>query len=167
MRVLILGGTGFLGPQIAGRLLAFSHEVTVFHRRAADANVHTGVDVIHGDRNRLDQSFDYLRCLRPDVVVDVIAFTQAQAESLVEAFRGYAGRLVVLSSGDVYRANDILFRRVDQILKAKGIKLARGKVGEFITTQEQAGFQLLIARMDAELLRLWDAPSNAPYFVVR
>ena len=43
----------------------------------------------------------------------------------------------------------IVFRRVDQILKAKGIKLARGKVGEFITTQEQAGFQLMIARMDA------------------
>jgi phosphoenolpyruvate---glycerone phosphotransferase subunit DhaK len=61
----------------------------------------------------------------------------------------------------------ILFRRVDQVLKAKGIKLARAKVGEFITTQEQAGFQLLIARMDAELLRLWDAPSNAPYFVTR
>jgi dihydroxyacetone kinase-like protein len=61
----------------------------------------------------------------------------------------------------------ILFRRVDQILKAKGIKLVRAKVGEFITTQEQAGFQLMIARMDHELLRLWDAPSNAPYFVVR
>ncbi len=61
----------------------------------------------------------------------------------------------------------ILFRRVDQILKAKGIKLARGKVGEFITTQEQAGFQLMIARMDAELLRLWDAPANTPYFVVQ
>lgn len=61
----------------------------------------------------------------------------------------------------------ILFRRVHQILTAKGIKLARSKVGEFITTQEQAGFQLMIARMDAELIRLWDAPSNAPYFVVR
>lgn len=61
----------------------------------------------------------------------------------------------------------ILFRRVDQILKARGIKLARAKVGEFITTQEQAGFQLMIARMDQELIRLWDAPSNAPYFVVR
>jgi dihydroxyacetone kinase-like protein len=61
----------------------------------------------------------------------------------------------------------ILFRRVHQILTAKGIKLARGKVGEFITTQEQAGFQLMIARMDAELLKLWDAPSDAPYFVVR
>jgi dihydroxyacetone kinase-like protein len=61
----------------------------------------------------------------------------------------------------------ILFRRVAQILRAKGIKLARAKVGEFITTQEQAGFQLMIARMDSELLRFWDAPSNAPYFVVR
>jgi dihydroxyacetone kinase-like protein len=61
----------------------------------------------------------------------------------------------------------IVFRRVSQILEEKKIKLARAKVGEFITTQEQGGFQLLIARMDAELLRLWDAPCDAPYFVVR
>lgn len=61
----------------------------------------------------------------------------------------------------------ILFRRVHHILKAKGIKLVRSKVGEFITTQEQGGFQLMIARMDPELTRLWDAPSDAPYFVVR
>lgn len=61
----------------------------------------------------------------------------------------------------------ILFRRISQILKTKGIKLARSKVGEFITTQEQAGFQLMIARMDTELLELWDAPCDAPYFVVR
>ena len=61
----------------------------------------------------------------------------------------------------------ILFRRVRQLLDSKGVKLARAKIGEFITTQEQAGFQLMIARMDPELLRLWDAPSNAPYFVTR
>ena len=61
----------------------------------------------------------------------------------------------------------IVFRRVHQILAEKGIRLARSKVGEFITTQEQGGFQMMIARMDAELLRLWDAPCDAPYFVVR
>lgn len=60
----------------------------------------------------------------------------------------------------------IVFRRVYQILKDKGIRLARSKVGEFITTQEQGGFQLMIARMDEELLRLWDARCNTPYFVV-
>jgi dihydroxyacetone kinase-like protein len=61
----------------------------------------------------------------------------------------------------------IVFRRVYQILQGKNIKVAQSKVGEFITTQEQGGFQLLIARMDEELLRLWDAPSDAPYFCVR
>lgn len=61
----------------------------------------------------------------------------------------------------------IVFRRVYQVLAEKKIKLVRSKVGEFITTQEQGGFQLMIARMDAELLRLWDAPCDTPYFVVR
>jgi len=61
----------------------------------------------------------------------------------------------------------LVFRRVHQLLQEKGIRLVRAKVGEFITTQEQGGFQLLIARMDPELIELWDAPSNAPYFVVR
>ncbi len=59
----------------------------------------------------------------------------------------------------------ILFRRVAHILKARKIRLVRSAVGEFITTQEQAGFQLLIARMDPELVKLWDAPANTPFFV--
>ncbi len=61
----------------------------------------------------------------------------------------------------------ILFRRVSQIMQATNIKLVRSAVGEFITTQEQAGFQLMIARMDRELIQLWDAPCDTPYFVVR
>jgi dihydroxyacetone kinase-like protein len=61
----------------------------------------------------------------------------------------------------------IVLRRVSQLLAAKGIKLVRSLVGEFITAQEQAGFQLFIARLDPELLRLWDAPCDSPYLVVR
>ena len=61
----------------------------------------------------------------------------------------------------------IVFRRVSHLLNARGIKLLRGLVGEYITAQEQAGFQLFIARLDRELLRLWDAPCDTPYLVVR
>jgi dihydroxyacetone kinase-like protein len=61
----------------------------------------------------------------------------------------------------------IVFRRMHQILQAKQIKVARSIIGEYITTQEQAGFQMFIARMDNELIRLWDAPCDTPYFVVR
>lgn len=58
----------------------------------------------------------------------------------------------------------LIFRRVAQLLKGKQVGLARGSIGEFITTQEQAGFQMTIARMDEQLLKLWDAPADAPYF---
>jgi dihydroxyacetone kinase-like protein len=61
----------------------------------------------------------------------------------------------------------ILFRRVAHNLQAQGIVLVRAKVGEFITTQEQAGFQLMIARMDRDLIQLWDAPCDTPYFVTQ
>src|SRR5690349_11028966 len=92
-------------------------------------------------------------------------------QMLLDDLRVKAGEelLVILNSAGATTLMElfILFRRIHQILKAKGIKLVRSKLGEFITTQEQAGFQLMIARMDTELIRLWDAPSNAPYFVVR
>jgi len=61
----------------------------------------------------------------------------------------------------------IVFRRVSQLLDAKGIKVARSLVGEYITAQEQAGFQMFVARLDRELLRLWDAPCDTAYLVVR
>jgi nucleoside-diphosphate-sugar epimerase len=112
VRVLILGGTGFIGQQIAHRLVASGHEITIFHRGNDVPHLPEGVRVVHGDRNRLDQSTDDFRRLRPEVVVDCIAFTQQQTASLVEVFRSTAKRLVVLSSGDVYRANDLLFGRV-------------------------------------------------------
>lgn len=61
----------------------------------------------------------------------------------------------------------IIYRRVHQVLEEKGIEPARALIGEFITVQEQGGFQLFIARMDDELLALWDAPCESPYMTVR
>ncbi len=58
----------------------------------------------------------------------------------------------------------LVFRRVARVLETKKIKLVRSAIGEFITTQEQAGFQMMIARMDQELIELWDAPADTPFF---
>jgi len=58
----------------------------------------------------------------------------------------------------------IIFRRMSQILAAKKIKVVGTRIGEYLTVQEQGGFQMFIARMDDELKRLWDAPADAPYF---
>jgi len=58
----------------------------------------------------------------------------------------------------------IVYRKCEQILKAKNIEIVANFVGELLTVQEQAGFQMFIARMDNEQLRLWNAPCNTPYF---
>ncbi|MGI6726912.1 MAG: dihydroxyacetone kinase subunit DhaK [Christensenellales bacterium] len=57
----------------------------------------------------------------------------------------------------------IVYRRCEQLLKEKGIKIVANYIGELLTVQEQAGFQMFVARMDDELLRLWNAPCNTPY----
>src|SRR5262249_53840093 len=49
--------------------------------------------------------------LAPDVVLDVIPYTEAEAAEVMRVFRGRARRVVALSSGDVYQAYD-RFRRV-------------------------------------------------------
>lgn len=52
------------------------------------------------------------RDFAPDVVLDMIASTELDGNTLVDLFRGMARRVVNISSGDVYRAYD-RFRRVD------------------------------------------------------
>lgn len=72
---------------------------------------------IHGNRTELNRSAHELRRFRPDVIVDAIAFTASHGETSAAAARDLGARLVVLSSGDVYRANDIVFRRVEGSLE--------------------------------------------------
>lgn len=57
----------------------------------------------------------------------------------------------------------IVFRACYKLLAEKGIEVAASMVGEILTVQETAGFQLFIARMDDELLGYWNAPCRTPY----
>lgn len=68
------------------------------------------VEHLTGNRNRLRDSQNELRRFRPDCVIDTIASDEGQARAVNEVFRGSANRVVVLSSGDVYRAWEVLSR---------------------------------------------------------
>ena len=61
----------------------------------------------------------------------------------------------------------IVFKDCVEFLASKGITVAAQMVGEILTVQEAAGFQLFIARMDDEMLEYWKAPCSTPYYTVQ
>lgn len=104
MRVLVIGGTRFVGPHVVRHLCEMGHEVTILHRGETEADLPPSVRHIHTDRRHLDAHADLFRDLAPRVVVDMIPITEEHAQGVVQAFRGIAGRVVAVSSQDVYRA---------------------------------------------------------------
>jgi nucleoside-diphosphate-sugar epimerase len=104
VRALVIGGTGFISAATVAELAAQGHEVACFHRGDRMADLPPGVERFLGDRRRITDKKERLRGWRPDVVVDCVAFNEADAITLIDTFRGIAQRLVVLSSLDVYRA---------------------------------------------------------------
>ncbi|MGH9938359.1 MAG: NAD-dependent epimerase/dehydratase family protein, partial [Blastocatellia bacterium] len=79
------------------------HSVAVFHRGETATALPREVASIIGDRRRLSDYAGELARFAPDVVIDQIAYTVQEARSLTETFRSKAGRIVAISSQDVYR----------------------------------------------------------------
>ena len=111
MRVLVIGGTHFIGPYVVRRLAGRGHEVTVFNRGETKAGLPSGTRLIQGDRRWLGNYAEELRRLAPEVVLDMIPMNEHDARDVIEVFRNSARRVVAISSQDVYRAYDIVRRR--------------------------------------------------------
>ncbi|TAN24413.1 MAG: NAD-dependent epimerase/dehydratase family protein [Acidobacteria bacterium] len=101
MRMLVLGGTGFLGAPLVGHLRRAGHEVAVFHRGrdCKDPEGH-----FHGDRRELLAFAPAFARFNPEVVIDTIAGSAIAAQRTMAAVRGQNRRVVFVSSMDVYRA---------------------------------------------------------------
>ncbi|MEO8190734.1 MAG: NAD-dependent epimerase/dehydratase family protein [Acidobacteriota bacterium] len=109
MRILVVGGTGFLGPPVVTRLSNLGHQVTVYHRGEHEAALPFGVRHVHAPEAGIPVvSFpDELTGLAWDVVLAMSPVGERDASALMRTFRGVARRVVALSSGDVYRAYGI------------------------------------------------------------
>src|SRR5947209_896158 len=104
MRILVIGGTRFMGPHVVRYLSEQGHDITLFHRGQTHAELPQGVKEILGDRRPLSASASELRRIVPDVVLDMIPFSEQDAREVMNTFTGIAGRVVAISSQDVYRA---------------------------------------------------------------
>lgn len=100
MRLLVLGGTEFVGRAVVEEALARHWDVTVFHRgRHAPP---PGVATLHGDRTEGTEGLEELRGGSWDVVVDTWSSAPSVVRDAARLLAGQARRYVYVSSRSVY-----------------------------------------------------------------
>lgn len=106
MRVLVIGGTNFIGPHVVRRLHRQGHEVTVYHRGQHEPDLPSGVRHIHSPRAAIPVLHfpSELSDPAPDVVLHMFPVGEDDTRAAVARFAGVVRRMVGVSSGDVYRA---------------------------------------------------------------
>jgi len=100
MRILIMGGTAFVGRHIARAAIDAGHQVTLFHRGQTGADLFPEAAHLTGDRN---DSLAVLGQGEWDATVDVSAYVPRQVRSLAAELDGLGGQYLFISSCSVYR----------------------------------------------------------------
>jgi 2'-hydroxyisoflavone reductase len=101
MKLLVLGGTLFLGRHVVAAALRCGHRVTTFTRGRTNPRLFPEAEALHGDR---DGDLGALGGRTWDAVVDTSAYVPRQAAAAAEALRGRIGRYCLISTGSVYAA---------------------------------------------------------------
>lgn len=99
MKILVVGGTGFLGGAVTAEAVAAGHEVSIFTRGRTPLELPPTVTALVGDRHA-DLSALHGMCF--DLVVDTCAFTPLSVSLLLDALSSDIGKYALVSSCSVY-----------------------------------------------------------------
>src|SRR5882762_3358730 len=99
MKLLILGGTRFLGRHLAAAALAREAEVTLFNRGKHRSSALTNVETIYGDRN---SDLARLQGRRWDAVVDTCGYLPRTVRASAEILSHSVDTYIFISSLSVY-----------------------------------------------------------------
>jgi 2'-hydroxyisoflavone reductase len=100
VRLLVLGGTLFLGRHVVEAALARGHEVTIFNRGRTNPGLFPGVECLVGDR---DGDLSALRGREWDAVVDPSGYVPRVVQQSVDLLAEAVGQYVFVSSISAYR----------------------------------------------------------------
>jgi len=99
LRILILGGTGFIGPHFVREALAHGHAVMLFNRGRSQAQPTPGVETLLGDR---DGQLDSLKGRDWDVVIDNSGYVPRHVRLTTELLRERVRHYLFISTVAVY-----------------------------------------------------------------
>ena len=110
MKLLMLGGTQFIGRAVVERALELGHAVALCHRGEHEPVGMTEVQHIHCDNIDIADHLDAIKVFEPDAVIDTTQFDTPRTQAVVDALTGVVDRYVLVSSMDVYIAYGRLHR---------------------------------------------------------
>lgn len=102
MRLLVLGGTSFIGRHLVHTALGRRHEVTVFNRGITNPSLFPQIEHRRGDREV--GAYDALTAGAWDATVDLSAYVPRHVEQALAALGGRSGHYVLVSSVSAYDA---------------------------------------------------------------
>ncbi len=100
MRILILGGTRFIGPHVVRHAKEGGHELTLFNRGKTDPEAFPDCEQLRGDRESGD--VDALTTGEWDAVIDTCAFYPRVVDEALTALQGRARHYLIVSTISVY-----------------------------------------------------------------
>jgi len=112
-RILVLGGTGFIGPHMVRYAAERGHEVSIFTRGRTEADLPEAVERLVGDRN---DDLGALEGRSWDVVLDNNARDYRWVRRSTELLRGAADQYVFVSSISAYTAEVMGYEHKDRVL---------------------------------------------------
>ena len=106
LKILFLGGTGFLGPAEVEYALARGHTVTLFNRGRTNTHLFPGVEKLVGDRAKPDLSA--LEGRQWDAVIDTSANVATWVRDTATLLDGAVGRYLFVSSISAHTDNSTI-----------------------------------------------------------
>jgi nucleoside-diphosphate-sugar epimerase len=110
MKIMLIGGTNFIGPVLAEQLSRAGHDIVLFHRKNTRE---IPFRQLQGDCGVVSELSRAVSAIDPEVVIHMTALFEAHVSALEQALDGRKTRVVILSSADVYKAYEVLVRLSD------------------------------------------------------
>lgn len=101
MKLLIIGGTKFLGRHIVESAIKKGHEVTLFHRGQTNPGLFDDVTNIYGDREKRED-LQKLGDQEWDAVIDTCGYKPSTVSKSLDALNGCTKKYVFISTISVY-----------------------------------------------------------------
>ena len=102
LKILVLGGTNFVGPSIVNKALQNSHEVTLFNRGITNPKLFPNIRLIKGDRENGKKAYNPLIEEKWDVIIDVWPEKSVLVEEAVNALKSQTKHYIFISSIAVF-----------------------------------------------------------------